>query len=326
MDREKQKINKTILRIISKETSARTPIVIVGVLALLLLSACFTGVESTKKIEISKTEEKEYEPTPEDIFLADIVATPHYEWQPGKLFFVTDDRATHIFEPSTANHFDMKLGGKTLKFQDISKRTTVDGSQILIISFSDGYNRFNYNSGKLTTDTIFSDQIPMMIDLNMIERLKEKLLNLKIWTKSSIWYDSKGNSFNGKKYVPITIIDVKPGDKIFPANVLFTNSQGDTASMLMNIGTYGINSRSFANLFSLSDIRLKYSKTDDDVWTLIQNGEIQNGMTKQECILSLGNPKEVQKGHDYSKTLELWQYSDGIYLQFEDGILVNFRK
>ena len=145
MDRKKQKITKLNLRIISNRASACTPIVLVGVLSLLLLNSCFTGVESTKKIEISKSDQKDYEPTSEDLFLAEIIASPHYNWQPGKQFFVTDNRATHIFEPSAANHFDMKLKGKTLTFHKISERTTIDGNQILIISFSDGSNIFNYN-------------------------------------------------------------------------------------------------------------------------------------------------------------------------------------
>lgn len=309
----------------SNITIHHTSILIIGVLAL-LCSSCFTGVESTKKIEISKTEQKEYEPSVEELFLSDIKPTPHINWSAGKRFFLTEDRVAYIFEPSSENHFDMKLGGKILSFYNLSSRINVDGNESLILTFSYGSSIFNYNSNKQPSDTLFSDQIPMMIDLDMIENLKTKLSGYKLWTKSSIWYDINGNIINGMKYVPITIIDVKPGDKVFPANVIFTTESGDTATMLMNIGTHGINSRSFANLFSLSDVKIKYPKTDNNIWELIQRGEIQIGMTKQECSLSLGNPKEVTKGHDYSKTLELWQYSDGIYLQFEDGILVNFRK
>ena len=49
-------------------------------------------------------------------------------------------------------------------------------------------------------------------------------------------------------------------------------------------------------------------------------------MTKDECRLSLGNPDELQSGHNTSQTLDIWQYSDGTYLFFSDGILTNFRQ
>jgi hypothetical protein len=48
-------------------------------------------------------------------------------------------------------------------------------------------------------------------------------------------------------------------------------------------------------------------------------------MTKEECRLSLGNPAEVDTGHDYSQTLDLWKYNDGTTLWFEDGILTRIR-
>lgn len=314
------------MNFLSKISLRLTPSAAVGVLALCLFSACFTGVEGTKKIEISKAEEKEYQPTEEDIFIADIQATPLSDWQKGKEFFLTEDRVALIFDGLAADADKLKLGGKTVSYDMQSSRKDVDGKDIRLLIFTDGTRQLCYNTGKQVTDTIMSDQLPMMIDFELIKKLKQKLIGKHLWTKSSIWYDSEGNTIKGKKYVPITIIDVLPGDKVFPAKVVFQDEAADTAAMLMNIGSFGIESRSFATIFSLSDVRLKYPKTEDDVWLLIQSGEIRNGMTKQECSLSLGLPKEISQGHDYSRTLELWQYSDGVYLQFEDGILVNFRR
>ncbi|MDE6400707.1 MAG: hypothetical protein K2L68_07600, partial [Muribaculaceae bacterium] len=65
---------------------------------------------------------------------------------------------------------------------------------------------------------------------------------------------------------------------------------------------------------------------EDDVWQLICSSKVRTGMTKDECRLALGNPKEVDSGHDYTQTLDLWHYSDGAVLWFEDGILTRFRK
>lgn len=303
-----------------------TPTYFVGVITITLLSACFTGIEGTQKIQISKNDEKEFNPTPEDIFIAQIQPSPITLWQHGKKFFVTEDHAAIIFD---ANPYfqNKKLGGKTISFSSISTRKALDGKDLLILTFLDDENtHLHYNTTKSPSDTIMSDQIPMLIDCEMIQNLKTALLGKQLWTKSPIWYDKFNNTIKGKKYVPVNIIDVMPGDKVFPAKIIFTHNQNDTAAMLMNIGKFGINSRNFGNIFSLTDIRLKYPKIEDNVWELIQNGQIQNGMTKQECSLSIGLPDEITQGHDYSKTLELWQYSDGTFLQFENSILVNFRK
>ena len=48
-------------------------------------------------------------------------------------------------------------------------------------------------------------------------------------------------------------------------------------------------------------------------------------MTKEECKLSLGNPTDVNSGHDWNSTIDFWQYPNGSYLRFQDGLLVSFR-
>jgi len=40
----------------------------------------------------------------------------------------------------------------------------------------------------------------------------------------------------------------------------------------------------------------------------------------------LGNPTEVDSGHYYTQTLDLWHYTDGKVLWFEDGTLSKFRR
>lgn len=49
-------------------------------------------------------------------------------------------------------------------------------------------------------------------------------------------------------------------------------------------------------------------------------------MTKTEARLALGNPKDVSQGHNSALLYELWQYPDGSYLMFEDGLLLRFKQ
>ncbi|MDE6343972.1 MAG: hypothetical protein K2L69_04485, partial [Muribaculaceae bacterium] len=62
------------------------------------------------------------------------------------------------------------------------------------------------------------------------------------------------------------------------------------------------------------------------VWRAIVEGRLKKGMTRDLVRLSLGSPKDILRGHDYSSAYERWEYDGGIYLVFRDGLLEEFRK
>ncbi|QCD41540.1 hypothetical protein E7747_04035 [Duncaniella dubosii] len=61
------------------------------------------------------------------------------------------------------------------------------------------------------------------------------------------------------------------------------------------------------------------------MWDKIINGRVALDMTREECRLALGAPREVDRGADNSYIREVWLYENGIYLVFEDGILKLYR-
>lgn len=304
------------------------PVAVAGVITFILMSSCFTGVESTKRIELSKRDKVQIALTEEDTFLNVVKGYPHTQWSEGKSFYATDNRTAYIFESDylTADTDRLSIGGKVLQYRGIEYRVSPNGDKLIIVKFSDKDNLYRYNSGKAIGDTIYSTDIPMMVDLDLVDKVKEKLVGRCLWTRSSIWYDINGEMVDGKKFVPVTIKNVEVGDKVFPIRLIIADENGDQYSMLMNLDDAGVESRSFATLFYLQDPRKLYSHIEPEVWELIQEGKLRVGMTKEECRLSIGAPKEVNKGHNYSSMLELWQYTDGVYLQFQDGLLVNFRR
>lgn len=313
---------KKFINLLSPIIKTIVPILFFGTIVSSSLSSCFTGIESTKKIEVSK-EEQTIKLSSEDTILNHISGVPIQNWKIGKEFFITDQRICDLFGSFSNPNL---LPGKKLYFSDISIKKAPNGENILHIIFSDdNNNQYSFNSRKSIDNTILSDQIPMLIDLDMIKQTELLLKGKHLWTLSNLWYDTSGNAINGKKFVPVTITQVLPGNKVFPCMIVFDDQNGNTASQLINLGKSGIESRKFADLFSLSDPRLKYPNIYDDIWTLIQNAKVKTGMSKEECRLSLGSPEYTNSGHDYSKTIDIWQYSHGAYLRFEDGILVEFR-
>lgn len=297
----------------------------------LLLSGCFTGVESTKKITLSRDDLRLTSLTREDTFLNAVKSEPLIHWKAGKEFVVSDSRLGLLFETGTDWSGDTTgLANTTLRFKGISSRRRPDGMEESVILFNNGGRILSLPSGKTTgaaTEAIRSDQLPMLIDADMVAQARRLLLGKKLWIKTTLWYDAASNRIpNSPKFIPVTVTDVKSGTLVFPLKVFFTDEKGTEACVWINFGHSGSDSRSFASIFSLDDIRRRYPHITDEDWKLIVNGRLREGMTKEECRLSLGAPSHTDTGHNYSSTLDVWQYDDGTFLRFQDGLLFDFRK
>jgi len=295
------------------------------------LTSCFTGVEGTKTVELSRSDRKLLAPTPEDTFLSGVKPRSLKDWNAGKRFIVTDDKIKLLFDQSrTSRELDnVSLKDTVLYFVRSSWRSRPDATnESALILRTAGGKEIVYLSGNSSVsaaDSLKSDGLAMLIDLDMIGSVDSKLKGRTLWTKSPIRYDSTGNRIHGKKYIPVKVVDVCPGTTVFPVKLKIKDDSGAEAYMLMNFGNSATDSRSFANLFSLSDIRQRYPSIEDDVWKLICNGRVKIGMTKDQCRLSLGNPADVRSGHDYNRIIDIWVYGDGDYLQFADGLLIDFK-
>lgn len=303
----------------------------VAIISLLGASSCFTGVESTKKITLSKEDKKAIMPSEEDLFFQPVAGTPVTQWEIGRPFIAADNKALMIFEQQglPLDMDEVGLGGKKLTFAGADQRIAPDGSHSLVLLFRDGDNLYRYNTEKnvnVAAEEVHSDQVPMLIDCAMIDSARKLLNGKRLWTRSPLWYDSVGNRIPGRKFVPVTINSVESGNLVFPVKLGFKTDDGEQAWAFMNFGNSATESRAFANLFYLNDYRKNFPAISDEVWNLICEGKIATGMSKLECKLSLGNPSEVDAGHDYSQTLDLWHYPDGAILWFEDGVLTRFRR
>ena len=308
------------------QTMIKVSVVAVCMALTTMFTSCFTGIEGTKKITLSKSDLTQLELEPEEKVLENVVPENLGSWQPGKKFFVTDEKIMYVLEGSSATPLDY---GTILTFSGIEKKITPSGEENASVIFKYGDSELKYQIRKPVDEaskSFISSQLPMLIDLDLVGKVSETLKGNSYWIRTGLWYDDTEAYKKGKKFSKIKVRSVEPGNTSFPLRVNFTDEAGEEAHVFMNFGNSGNESRSFAHLFSLKDIRTRYPGITDEVWELIQQSQVGNGMTKEECKLALGNPSDVNQGHDYSRTLEMWQYPDGSYLQFADGILVNFRK
>ena len=297
----------------------------------LFLSGCFTGIESTKKINLSREDRKNANPTPEELFMSQLEHYPLISWQQGKKFIVTDNRAMLVIVPQKGllPVAPDSIKGKTLEYSGVESKINAAGNLTVGILFTDGVYIYSYDTGKEFEEAmqqVTSDKLPLLIDIDMVDGAKTLLTGKSFWTRSPLWYDADGNRIDGEKYVKGSVTDVSPGDMIFPLRLEIKTDEGKTAYVYMNYGSDNNESRSFGNLFSLNDIKRNYPHIEPEIWALISHGKVKVGMTKEECKLALGNPSDLNSGHDYSQTIDIWSYENGRVLWFEDGRLVKIRQ
>ena len=296
------------------------------VLLLLMMSSCFTGVESTKKIT-DKDVKKVVEVLTQEEVEANTLAIPTDSfacWNRGKQFYVCDNNARLIFAPSAAYNADtLNMKGKILAYDGYHLGSVLDNRNTVNIEFTDGKNKYVYSTDKTIGEIKSGYTIPFLIDMDVVRFVASKLEQRTCYIKTPIWYDLNEEMTAGRKFVGVRIDSVLPGNKVFPLKVMFTDIEARRKAMLwMTAGGTVLKNRSFDALFSLTDLRKRFPDIESDVWQCIVAGKVKTGMTKNEVRLSLGNPSSINQRPTYEGVREYWYYPDGRYLYFEDGLLV----
>jgi len=295
-------------------------------LTLLVQSCFFTGVESTPRIT-GKDVRREVAPvTPEDTYLADVADSPLSAWERGKEFMVTDPRISRIFGATAPTQ---PLTGKIIRYDSASETTGITGSPVTDVTFISPEGdrlvyRINRSLRRLMSET--STEIPFTIQMSVIAGAADRLIGKKFYILTSSWRDDTDNPVGGgRKFIPVTVDSVAAGNSLFPVKVAFTDPEGRSARIFIHAGAKGEAPRTFSRVFSFADPRIQYPHITPEHWQLIIDGRVTEGMTLEECRLSLGTPKEIERGATNSFYREAWLYENGVYLLFEDGLLKRFR-
>lgn len=288
--------------------------------SLFLFISCFTGIESTKMITLNKEDKRRNEPSPEETYMSDLKMPSISSWNIGKPFYVVDDRVSVILSPDNGSRPVSDLVGDTLYYCGSEIKYGIGGERERMIRFRKGNDSYKMKV-KMVSDSIVPDI--MMVDLDLIDSIGERLIGKHLFLRTGDWEDASGSRKNGRKFIEILIEEVSPGSVVFPVKIGFKSIDlNETGFLLMNYGQKETGSRSFSELFYLTDPRLKYTFVRSEFWPEICRGAVKEGMSKEECRLSIGNPYDSNTGRDYNRVLDVWKYKDGTILFFEDGILV----
>lgn len=297
-------------------------------LSLVLPTGCFTGVESTPRITADDVKRAQITDSPERQWLAEVTPEPPAKWSAGKKFIITDPKISLILDPEAQTY---GLGaGDTLTFSGFREVTAVTGAPAVEVTFATSHGRdASYRINTPLAELTGRDklEIPFTIELSMVDAASSLISGRKLWITTPDWYGTDDREQTGRKFVPVTITAVTPGNSVHPLKVTFTDdADGSTHRVFMTAGTESRVSRTFDNLFSFTDPRDKYPSISDATWQNIVNGRVELYMTREECRLALGQPADIDKAGTYNGVVERWTYGDGIYLIFEDGVLTRFRR
>lgn len=294
----------------------------------LFLEGCFTGVESTPKITSEHVKKEKIKTTPEQKFMSEIAMQPPADWKEGKRFYVTDSKINLIF---TTQDDLSSLVGDYLEFQSIYPVSSLTGETSTEIEFRTPTgkrlsHRVNIPYSEIASRTKL--EIPFTIEESIVNEAREKLKGEKYFIATPLWYSQDGaQAVNGLRHVPVEVIDVLPGNDIYPLRILFRMLDDPSVySLYMTIGNGRTSTRNFYTLFAFDNPRDKYPRITDETWDSIIHSRIKIGMTRDECRLALGSPNTIGQRPTHAGMVEYWSYTDGVYLLFEDGYLSYFRK
>lgn len=313
-------------------------------IALVSLQSCFTGVESTPKISLSDVRKQQAATvTDEQRFLAGLAPTPPSQWRPGHRLRVDDAKIGLTLTSASASADS--LPGRDLVFDSFSPAVSLTGTDATEISFhadlpggrAEYFYRVSVDMSEL--DTLEAIHVPFTVDMDLVARVDSMMRGRRLYVRTPMWYRADGDRsvVAGLRHVPVVVDSVVAGDSNYPLGVVFTLVDADQARLIepsgeectrmvfMTVGKSRAATRNFELLFSFRDPREIYPGIKDDVWQLIVRSRVKEGMTREECRLALGAPTTLRRIPTYGGMREQWQYSDGVYLYFDDGFLTRYR-
>lgn len=299
----------------------------ISVIMVSALTACFTGVESTPKIGISDIKRQNIVDSPEQHYMSDITHEKLDQWHPGKQLLITDHKLAMLLGPEAENGNDLK--GTVLTFTGVKNVVSISGDSIASIMFTTQYGlpvKYQMDASIQEVGKRKIVDIPLTIELSIIDEVKQKMLGQTYYVVTRDWYDISNELKQGRRFVQVRIIDVKPGSSFYPVLLVLEDEKGELFHLFMSVGNDGKSPRDFASLFSLTDPRLRYPTITDEAWEHIINGTVKEDMTRDECRLALGSPDNIDRRVGYSVLREIWSYENGKYLIFEDGLLRTYRQ
>lgn len=301
---------------------------VVAAVGALCAGGCFTGIESTPRVSESEVRQAGAALSDEQRFMEPVRPEPPAAWRPGKEWAVADDRISLIFTAASARPDSLR--GHVIRLARTSAYSGVAGDTLVELAFTvagAGDSLF-YRPGVTVADfrSRRGLEIPFAVELSAVRAADSLLRGRTLYITTPNWRGADGRPVSGLRHVPVRVRGVEAGTEQYPLRVMFTDSADTAASVLMTYGGGPAATRNFDRTFAFDDPREKYPRITPRTWDMIVRSRVAEGMTRDECRLALGAPASIDRAGTSAGQYERWNYDQGIYLIFEDGILIRFRQ
>lgn len=304
-----------------------------------LLTGCYTATHTNPIGHDEVKKEGAYAPSAERQLMEAVAPQPPASWQPGKLWSITDDRLKVLLN-TVSGIMPETLVSSWMAFDSMTTGSNILGNEYTDIIFSLSTPGRHDTTGPVKVsyrvdtpiDSLMkrtSLPIPFTIESSIVNEADSLLRGRRLYVMTSTWLDDNGNYIKRRRFLPVIISAVSAGTPQAPLLVAF-NLEEDSAvkgKLMLTLPSRpdADGPRDFAAMFSLTNPRDAHKSIYPDIWDLITRGQVAEGMTRDECRLSLGIPMEIKRQEMYGYTRETWLYEAGAYLVFEDGILKTSR-
>ncbi len=260
------------------------------------------------------------------------IASPN-TWAVGDTFIYLTPKLNVVLRPAIPVFNDTTdYYNQIFTFEGIKTVTDWHNNSLINLEFSNNGKSFTYSTNKSLEQFADSTYNPLIGGLYRLQELidaKEILIGEKLYILTDLYKSLDGKlSSTNKKFVEVEIKELKTDSIEHPVEVVFTDENGDLYSISTRFSnTLQAESKSnFSYIFSRINPREKYKDIKSDVWEVIKNGQLKEGMTKNDVVLSIGRPNNIDKNATYTGWRELWHYDNGTVITFHDGRVIAFRK
>ena len=253
---------------------------------------------------------------------------PCREWEIGRKFIYLDDDLSALIHPQTISSGDSSYRGKIFIYEGMVEASPWRKGTVNL-EFTCEERKYYFKTGKSREEIMnssYTPLLPMLVSDEDISKARQLLVGKTLYTRPATWVDSIGNTSSNRRYCPVKIVDIQPGNSIYPIALVFKDETSSTYRIFGSLTqTSRMQAATFDRLFTFDNPRCSYKDIPDKHWRLITLGRVTEGMTKEECRLSLGSPQNAREIPTYSGLKEEWFYRTGAYLYFEDGKLSRYR-
>ena len=81
----------------------------------------------------------------------------------------------------------------------------------------------------------YTPLIPPFIDIDDLNMARSLLKDRVLYIKTPMWYNEKSEAIEGRKLIPVRVVDIRPGNNVLPVEVWFEDDKGNQAGVFMSL-------------------------------------------------------------------------------------------